>query len=98
MLIIAGHAQIKPEMREEALEAAKRMQELSSAEPGCQEYGFWLDVDDPHKLLLFERWDDAAALDAHARTEHFAEFGGRLGDFVAGPVELLRYEAEPAES
>lgn len=96
MLIIAGHARVKPEMREEALAAAKTMQERSAAEPGCQEYGFWLAVDDPDKLLLFERWDDAAALEAHTRTEHFAEFGGRLSEFVDGQVELLRYEAEPS--
>ena len=97
MIIIAGHARLRPEAREEALAAAKRMQELSAAEDGCQEYGFWLAVDDPDRLLLFERWDDLASLDAHRHTPHFAEFGGRLGEFVAEPPELLRYEAEPGD-
>ena len=96
MIVIAGHARIKPEAREEAIAAATRMQELSAAEPGCQEYGFWFAVDDPDKLLLFERWDDLAALEEHTRTPHFAEFGGRIGEFVDGQVELLRYEAEPS--
>jgi quinol monooxygenase YgiN len=97
VLIIAGHARIKPEAREEAIAAATEMQRLSSAESGCQEYGFWFAVDDPDKLLLFERWDDLSALEAHRQEPHFAEFGSRLGGFVDGPVELLRYEAEPGE-
>lgn len=97
MIVIVGHARIRPEAREEAIAAATRMQELSSAEAGCQEYGFWFAVDDPDRLLLFERWDDLAALERHTQTPHFAEFGGRLNDFVDGPVELLRYEAEPSE-
>ena len=97
MIVIAGHARIKPEAREEAIVAATEMQRLSSAESGCQEYGFWFAVDDPHKLLLFERWDDLAALERHREEPHFAEFGSRIGEFVDGPVEMLRYTAEPGE-
>ena len=97
MVIVAGHARIKPEMREEAIAAATRMQELSSAEAGCQEYGFWFAVDDPDRMLLFERWDDVAALERHRQEPHFAEFGPKLVEFVDGPVELLRYHAEPGE-
>ena len=97
MIIIAGHARIKPEAREAAIESATEMQRLSSAEAGCQEYGFWFAVDDPDKMLLFERWDDLAALEAHRQEPHFAEFGAKLGDFVEPPVEMLRYTAEPGE-
>jgi quinol monooxygenase YgiN len=97
VIIIAGHARLRPEARDEAIAAAKRMQELSAAEPGCQEYAFWTSLEDPHDLLLFERWDDLAALEAHRLTPHFAEFGGRLGEFVAEPPEILRYRAEPGD-
>jgi quinol monooxygenase YgiN len=97
VLVVVGHARINPEMRDEAIAAATRMQELSAAEEGCQEYGFWFAVDDPDRMLLFERWDDLAALEAHRRTEHFADFGPKLAGFVDGPAELLRYTAEPAE-
>ena len=97
MIVIAGHARIRPEAREEAIAAATEMQRLSSAESGCQEYGFWFAVDDPDKMLLFERWDDLAALEAHRREPHFTEFGARLGEFVAQPPEMLRYHAEPGD-
>ncbi len=97
MIVIAGHARIKPEAREAAIAAATEMQRLSSAEAGCQEYGFWFAVDDPDELLLFERWDDLAALERHRQEPHFAEFGSRIGEFVDGPVEMLRYRAEPGE-
>jgi quinol monooxygenase YgiN len=97
VIIIAGTARVKPEARDAAVAAAMTMQERSSAEPGCQAYGFWFAIDDPHQMLLFERWDDAAALEAHLGQPHTAEFGAALGGFVAEPPQLMRYEAEPAE-
>ena len=95
MIVIVGHARVKPEAREDAIAAATKMQGLSSAEPGCQEYGFWFAVDDPDRMLLLERWDDASALETHLSQPHTAEFGAALGGFVAEPPELLRYSAEP---
>ncbi|HEX8741898.1 MAG TPA: putative quinol monooxygenase [Thermoleophilaceae bacterium] len=97
MIIITANARLRPEAREEAVAAATRMQELSSAEPGCQAYGFWVAIDDPDRLLLFERWDDAASLETHLGQPHTAEFGAAIGGFVAEPPELVRYEAEPGE-
>lgn len=97
MIIIAATAQLRPEARDEAVAAATRMQQQSSAEPGCQSYGFWFGIDDPNSMLLFERWDDAESLEAHLGRPHTAEFGGAIAGFVTEPPELVRYEAEPAE-
>jgi hypothetical protein len=37
----------------------------SRAEAGCLEYTFSADPIEPHRVLLFERWESQADLDAH---------------------------------
>ena len=51
------------EMTESGLVAAVR------AEPGNERYEYFLPMDDPHSVLLIDRWADQAAIDAHHRSE-----------------------------
>ena len=50
------------------------MVRASRAEDGCLDYAFATDLADPDTLILFERWRDQAALDAHGKSAHMAEF------------------------
>ena len=93
MIIVTAAARLRPDTRDEALAAALRMQETAAQEPGCQEYRFWTAIDDPDSLLLFERWDDDAALEAHLAAPHTREFGGAISKYADGPVDLSRFEA-----
>lgn len=65
-------------MKEGAIEAARdalvEMMEKSRAEDGCLDYCFAQDLSDPNRLILFERWRDEQALQAHMRSEHMARF------------------------
>ena len=54
--------------------AIVEMVRASRAEDGCIDYAFASDLADPDTLILFERWRDQAALDAHGRSAHMAEF------------------------
>ena len=54
--------------------AIVEMVRASRAEDGCLDYAFAGDLADPDTLILFERWRDRAALDAHGKSEHMAEF------------------------
>ena len=36
------------------------------AEPGCEQFDLFQNVEEPDKLLLVERWTDEASLAAHA--------------------------------
>lgn len=51
----------------------RRLAPLSRAEPGCLQYDAHRDVDDPKRFFLFERYADAAALEAHAASAHFRQ-------------------------
>lgn len=92
MIVVTAAARLRPETRDEALAAARRMQEATVAEPGCREYRFWIAIDDPHSLLLFERWDDQAALDVHLAAPHTREFGASISRYADGSVDLARFE------
>ena len=94
MVIVVAHARVKPEAREAAIAAASKMRDASIAEPGCQEYNFWFAFDDEHELLVFERWDDQAALDAHFATPHLAEFAAAIPEWVDGAPAITRYEVD----
>ena len=45
--------------------------EASRAEPGCLEFSVYQAIDDPRRFLLYERYTDEDAFQAHRRTEHF---------------------------
>lgn len=47
-------------------------------EPGCKHFDVCVDPDDPHRFHLYELYEDQAAVDAHAETEHYKAFRARL--------------------
>ena len=98
MIVVTARARIKPEARDEAIAAARRMRDASIAEPGCQEYNFWFAFDDDHELLVFERWDDQAALDAHFATPHLAEFARGIPGWVDGVPDIKRLVVDDESS
>ena len=44
--------------------------EASRAEPGCLEFSVYREIDDPRAFLLYERYTDEEAFQAHRRTPH----------------------------
>ena len=92
MIVIAGNVTVKPDRRDEWIEAALAMSRASQAEDGCVTYRFYADLEDPNLMLLFEVWESEEALEAHFKTEHMAVYRSQIPDLVAGPSKLTRYE------
>jgi quinol monooxygenase YgiN len=65
VLIVAGTFTIEPAERDAFLASRHDGMRRSRAEAGCLEYTFSADPLDPTRVLLFERWEDQASLDAH---------------------------------
>ena len=65
MLIVAGHFDIDPADRDAFLEARSPAMTATRSEGGCLEYVMSADPIDPRAVVLFERWEDQASLDAH---------------------------------
>lgn len=92
MIIVAGTVKVRSETRAEAQRAAAKMVAATRQEAGCRSYGFYPHLDDPDTLLVFEVWDDEAALARHFQTPHMAEFNAAVPRFLAAPPSIDRYE------
>jgi quinol monooxygenase YgiN len=65
MLIVAGHFDVDPAERDAFLEGRVEAMKKTRTEGGCLEYVMSADPVDPTRVMLFERWADQAAFDAH---------------------------------
>ena len=82
--------------REELAELLERFEHWAAGEPGCRRYTFAVTLANPSRFVLVSEWDSQAALDAHYRSEEFAEFQLGLDGLLARPSELTMYAGESA--
>jgi quinol monooxygenase YgiN len=67
--VIQAGLETEAEAHLRALTAASR------AEPGCRAYEVHRSLEHPRTYLIYERYDDLVALEAHRQTPHFLTFG-----------------------
>jgi quinol monooxygenase YgiN len=91
-LIIAGTVRVPPENLELFRPHMEKMLAASRAEDGCLAYSYAIDVEDPGLVRVFESWRDQAALDAHFRTPHLAEWRASWPEFGVSDRRLIAYE------
>ena len=72
MVIVGGTFEFEPALRDKFIESRVDMMRTSRSEPGCIEYTFGADPLDPGRVILFEKWEDQAALDAHIAAQRAA--------------------------
>jgi quinol monooxygenase YgiN len=65
MLIVAGHFDADPAERDAFLAGRVDAIRSTRTEGGCLEYVMSADPVDPTRVMLFERWADQVAFDAH---------------------------------
>lgn len=94
MIVIAGTLRIHSEMRERAFEIFRKLKQSSLDEVGCFNYHFYLDPDDDTLLFIFEQWENEKALQAHGWSSHMAEFRRQRATFIAGDVNIKRYDVK----
>ncbi|MGB8267913.1 MAG: putative quinol monooxygenase [Candidatus Velthaea sp.] len=75
MLISVVTYTFPAERADEAARLLGALRDASRAEPGCRGYDVARSDDDPGVFVLYETWNDQAALDAHYQTEHFRRLG-----------------------
>jgi autoinducer 2-degrading protein len=77
MICLAVTFVVQPGREEDAIGLFARLTEATRAEPGCRMDRAHRSADDPRKFLLYEQYDDRAALDAHRASEHFVRLATR---------------------
>ena len=90
-MALAVVAKIKAKAGSEAaLEAAFReMITKVRTEPGCLSYILHKSSTDPTTFVFFETYSDQAAFDAHGKTPHMKEMGGKIGSLLEGRPEVI---------
>jgi (4S)-4-hydroxy-5-phosphonooxypentane-2,3-dione isomerase len=65
---------IVPAEFDKLMEAIKENGAASVKDPGCREFNIIVSEKEPHDVLLFEVYDNAAALEAQRATDHFKKY------------------------
>lgn len=82
----------KPGQRDRILQAFKANVPAVRAEHGCIEYQATVDAQDagkaqtafgPDAFVVVEKWQDMAALQAHASSPHMAAYAATTREFIA---------------
>ncbi len=63
------------------------------AEEGNHAYVFHRASENPREVFVYEKYSDAAAIDAHRK--HMKEIAGALGEVVEGPPKVEIWEEIP---
>ena len=86
--------------REELTRVLESFERWAAGEPGCRRYVFAAALADPSRFVLFTEWDGQEALDAHYRSDPFADFQMSLDGLLARPSRddrLLGGKRRPAD-
>ena len=100
-LVIAVELTIEPEHMEAFMREMQRNAAASvNDEPGCRQFDVCLDEDLPHRVFLYEIYDDDAAFAAHLQTSHYAVFNKRTTPWVQNKLvhryRLVQHADTPA--
>lgn len=81
---------VRTECRNDLLSALDRLVEHSRTEPGTLQYEVLTDVENPGRIVVFERYTDAAALQAHLDSGPVSSALAKFGEYLSAPPVLVR--------
>ncbi|HZH18590.1 MAG TPA: antibiotic biosynthesis monooxygenase family protein [Geodermatophilus sp.] len=64
MVIVAGHLMVDPGEREAYLAGCVAVVEAARRAPGCLDFAITADLVDPGRIVVYERWETQAAVEA----------------------------------
>jgi quinol monooxygenase YgiN len=56
------------------MEVAKENAAASAKDPGCLQFNIMVSQTDPHHIMFYEVYENAAAVDFHRQTAHFKKY------------------------
>lgn len=87
MIRINSFIKVSAENRDQVIADALLLVENSLKEPGCIAYDIFSSLSRDNVLMFCETWKDEAALEAHRKTPHYAQY-------VTNIRELARVKGE----
>lgn len=93
MILITGAVSVRPEHLERAERLCVEHSQRSRAEPGCLQHTVHRDLEDGHRLVFVERWEDQAAVDAHFAVEASRTFVAAVSAMASEAPTIEIYDA-----
>ncbi len=94
MIVVNAVVTSTPEDIAAMKDAIGTMEAASRAEPGCDDYTFSVELNNPGTLRITEKWHTLEALMEHMGTRHMAEFQQAMGARPPAAMELKFYEVK----
>ncbi|MEU2394635.1 putative quinol monooxygenase [Streptomyces sp. NPDC007369] len=88
LVTLIGVARPKPERARELMELLLSFVEPTRQEPGCLEYHFHEDREEPGVFVFYEVWRSQSDLEVHLALPHLRDFWERRMDYLATDLEI----------
>ena len=93
MYVVCVHVHVKPENRQEFIEASLANARATIQEPGNLRFDVLQRPDDPDRFVLYEVYRDEAGADAHKQTPHYARWRDAVAPWMAEPRQGIKYQS-----
>ena len=91
MVIVVAILQVAEGKGNEVVEEFKKLVVKVRQDPGTISYNINQAIDNPDKILVYEKYEDMDALKYHGGTEHFKAFGQATRHLFAGRADITLY-------
>ena len=98
MYVVCIRVHVKPEHRDDFVEASLENARQTIHEPGNLRFDVIQQVDDPNRFLLYEVYRDAEGMSAHKETAHYAKWRDAVAPWMAEPREGVKHHSLFPES
>lgn len=93
MIVIAATLRAKPGQEAELADAMKKLAaDVRAHEPGCLDYTLHRSKKDARAFLVYEKYRDGAAMQAHMTSAHFQAASKKLGELLDGGLGIELYD------
>ncbi len=91
MLIVHVHVHVKPDFREDFIQATLENARNSLKEPGILRFDVLQDNDDPDRFMLVEVYRDENAPARHKETSHYQRWRDTVAQMMAEPRTSVKF-------
>jgi (4S)-4-hydroxy-5-phosphonooxypentane-2,3-dione isomerase len=91
MYVVCVHVHVKPEHRQPFIEATLENARNTIEEPGNLRFDVLQQADEPNRFVLYEAYQDEAAVKAHKETPHYARWAAVANHWMAEQRKGIRY-------
>lgn len=92
MIIIAGHVDVDPERREDALVAGSVHMMETRKLAGCINYVWSADPLTAGRIVILERWQTREALEVHFESPHYLAMRNTIASYGICGLDVSKHE------